>query len=241
MKMEKIKDLLTGYDGELHDLCYKLLAENKDKAAEIFEYACKIFTGTPKDRRIVIDKYFTEAEVDAYEAVNRAMVDGILLSTIRKCDYGLIEHKLFYNELWNQYCKNFASDNDRALAFYYTLVDNKMPYHYLGKPLSMSNDTYSKFCEENKQTLDRIRYIFINNFPQSTETASLILHCLNEVDSFESKTVILARALWLHSLEKAPSKDIETSLIKRVDGRIRFLFDQLLEDAESFEESEKVE
>ncbi len=215
--MEWLKELIENFDGEIYDLCYKLTVEN-EHIEEVFQYVCENLLKMPEEKSIVIEKQFTEEEIEWYKSIYGDNVNGILKSTIKKCDYGIISEADFYSSLWESFCANFTSEKEKAFAFYYTLVDSKIPYQYVGKPLSMDNEKFKRILDENNESVEKIKYIFKSNYIQRTEQASLILNCLEKIDDFEARTVLLARAFGLQD-EKRKSVDID-DLIKKIDRKI---------------------
>lgn len=220
--MEKINNLLSGFTGEIYDLCFEILKRFGDDAS-IFEFVCKTFTKRPKDGTIVIEAHFSKEEIDEYESVNGDTIDGLLNSTIKKCNLGLIPVSDFYKTLWGALCANFSTPKEKAFAFYYTLIDSTIPYQYLGKPVSMSNERFKEMVEKNKESIEKVKYIVSSGYSQRTERASLLLNCLNEIDDFESKVVVLAQAIpLLNKPTLAGRLDLDT-LIHQIDKKIEEL------------------
>ncbi|MBQ4517684.1 MAG: hypothetical protein II997_03755 [Clostridia bacterium] len=227
--MEEIKKLLDTFDGELYNLCYELL-EKYEKSQEIFEFVCKNYDASDEDNPIVEDdslsikEYFTEDEIEEYESIYGDIVDGLLYSNIKKCNLGLIEEKNFYKTLWESYCTNFSTIKERAFAFFYTIIDNSIPYVYLGKPLSMSDQRFKDLLDKNKANIEKIKFILKSSYSQRTERASLLLNCLNEIDDYESKVVVLSKAISLFNKERpVVTPTVVEDLLKRIDEKIKEL------------------
>ena len=220
--MEKINDLLGSFTGEIYDLCYEILKRFGDDAS-VFEFVCKTFTKRPKNGTIAIETHFSKDEVDEYESVNGNTIDGLLNSTIKKCNLGFIPVADFYKSLWGALCANFSTPKEKAFAFYYVLIDSTIPYQYLGKPVSMSNERFKEMVDRNKESIEKVKYIMRSGYSQRTERASLLLNCLNEIDDFESKTVVLAQAIpLLNKSSSAGRLDLDT-LIQQIDKKIEEL------------------
>ena len=220
--MEELNNLLSGFTGEIYNLCFEILERFGDDES-VFEFVCKTFTGRPKNGTIVIEEYFSEEEIDEYESVNGDTVDGILNSTIKKCNLGLIPVSDFYKVLWGALCAYFSTPKEKAFAFYYVLIDSTIPFQYLGKPVSMSNERFREMVKKNKESIEKVKYIIKSGYSQRTERASLLLNCLNEIDDFESKAVVLAQAIPLFN--KSPSVgqlDLDT-LIQQIDKKLEEL------------------
>ncbi len=219
--MVEIKNLLDTFNGELYDLCYKLIDEN-DNALEVFQYVCENFKSKPKNKSLSINKYFSVDEINEYKSILGAAVDGLLCSTIKKCNYGFINPNSFYKELWQSYCTNFITKKEIAFAFYYTIIDSQIPYEYLGKPLNMDNDKFKEFLDKNEKYIKKLKYIARSQFEQKTESVSLVLHCLDEIEEYESKVVVLVSAFQIFSKQSSNKIDVD-ELIERIDKRIEEL------------------
>lgn len=198
--MDKIKELMDTFKGEIYNFCFEILESSDDEGA-VFEFICKNFKSRLKKETREIKEYFSESEIQDYELTYGDTVNGLLNSAIKKCNAGLIVSDDFYKALWKAYCANFSDIKEKAFALYYTIIDATIPYQYLGKPVSMSNERFQELLKENKDNIEKIAYIKISNYSQHTERASLLLNCLNSIDDFESKTVVLAYAIKILSLD----------------------------------------
>lgn len=224
--MEKIKYLLDNFQGKLYNLCYEIVS-TAENVSDVFEYVCINYRSSPEKGTIAITEYFSEDEIAEYKSLLGEIVDSLLNSTIKRCNLGLINPDSFYSTLWDAYCTIFSSIKERAFAFYYTVIDDSIPYQYLGKPISMENKRYRELIEKNSVHIDKVKYIAKCNYNQHTERASLLLHCLDEIDDFESKTVVLAQAIKIMSIRKIPSSSLDIeSLIKQIDRKIEELEQQ---------------
>lgn len=223
--MEELKKLLKNFNGEVYNLCYEILVASKDQVAA-FEYVCKNLLEYPKNGTIQVKEYFSEVEFEEYETIYGDMVKGLLNTNIKKCNFGVIAVEEFYKSLWESYCTMFPTEKGKAYAFYYTVSSKSIPYQYLGKPLSMSNAQFQVLTEQNKASIDKIKYIDRSRYGQRTERASLLLNCINEIEDFESKVVVLAHALSILSQGRMSifqdEKDID-SLIQQIDKKIEEL------------------
>lgn len=223
--MEEIKNLMDNFKGETYDFCFEILKRYGERP-EIFEYVCKNYKRKPKNGTIPVDQYFSKTEIDEYKSVYGDTVNGLLNSNIKKCNFGLIEPNNFYTSLWDSFCANFASLKERAFAFYYTIIDATIPYQYLGKPISMSNERFKEIIDKNEASINKIKYIAKSGYTQRTEEASLLLNCLEELEDFESKVVVLAQGMsLLNKPSVARHLDLDT-LIKQIDKKIEELESQ---------------
>lgn len=205
--MEEILKLIKQYDGEVYNLCYKLLNENEQQA-EVFQYVCENLLEKPETPAIRIDEYFSKDEIEEYKSMYGDMVDGFIESTIKRCDYGSIKPEDFYKTLWNSYSATMPSLKELAFAFYYTVIDRKIPYIFIGKPLSMEADRYKEILKNSEDYIKKIDYIFRLSYKQKTEIASLVLQCIDDIDDYDTKVVMLARVLDLSYLKRKPGGNI---------------------------------
>lgn len=225
--MKNLEKIINHFDGELYDLCYYLL-EQCDNEIEVFKYTCENLLELPKDKSIKINKFFDYNEISEYASLYEDIVKGIMKTTIKKCDYGVIRYEEFYKVLWESYVVNLSTKKEKAYAFFRTIIDKKIPYVYLGKPLSMDNDKFMKLNIENQDIIKKIDYIFDSPYEQKTEKASLVLHALDSIDEYNTKVIALVRAFTLEGIKRIEGKssvsieEIE-DIIKRIDVKIEDL------------------
>jgi len=221
--MEEIKRIIDTYNGKLYDLCYELL-ENHSMDEKDFEYICKNYELRKKEKSLEIIQYFSEDEIEQYESAYGDVVNGLINSNIKKCNLGLIKQKEFYKVLWDTFFANFSTTKELAFALYFTIVNKNIPYTYLGKPISMSNDRFRELLEKNESSIEKIKAILKSNYSQRTERASLLLNCLNEIEDLESKVAVLAKGISLfNSIEMPDSSILVDQLLKKIDKKIEEL------------------
>lgn len=223
--MEEIRKLLNNFSGEIYDLCFEILKSFGDDS-KVFEYVCKNFTHPPENKTSVITKYFSKSEIDEFESIYGDTINALLNSTIKKCNLSLIPEEDFYSSLWRALSANFPGEKEKAFAFYYTLIDATIPYQFLGKPISMSNERFEEVIQKNEANIEKIKYIVKCGYTQRTERASLLLNCLDQIEDFESKTVVLAQAILLFNRPSSASRLDMDTLMKQIEKRIEELEEQ---------------
>lgn len=114
-------------------------------------------------------------------------------------------------------------EKEKAFAFYYTIIDKKIPYTYIGKPLNIEKEEFKELLEMNQDLLDKMAYIHALPYKQKTEIASLILQCLDQVDNYESKVIGLAYILNLFSKKTSKATLDVDRMIREIDRRIEEL------------------
>ena len=223
--MDELKSLLDNFKGEIYNLCYEILASSEDQVVA-FEYVCKNFLKFPENGTIQIKEYFSKDEFDEYKSIYGETVKGLLNTNIKKCNLGVIAVEDFYKSLWEMYCTMFPTEKGKAFAFCYTIRSKSIPYQYVGKPLSMSNEQFKMLTEKNEASIDKIKYIYMSRYGQRTERASLLLNCINEIEDFESKVVVLAHALTIlgqGGRKIVPDKRDLDLIVQEIDKKIREL------------------
>lgn len=139
----------------------------------------------------------------------------MLDSAVKKCNFGLIKPEDFYKALWESYSKNFDTEKERVFAFYYTIIDKAIPYCYLGKPLSMSNERFKELIKRNETSIEKLKYIERSKYSQKTERASLVLNILDNIQEYEDRVVVLAHAIAILGTKKS-EKPLPEELIKEL-------------------------
>lgn len=215
--MKAIKDLLDTFRGETYNLCYEILTQTTDEE-KAFEFVCKNYRTRSREETLEIQEYFSEAEIEELESAYGDTVNGLLNSTIKKCNLGIINYADFYKVLWDSYCLNFPGVKERAFAFYYTIIDVTIPYQYLGKPINMSKDRFQELVNKNKANFDKVMYIKNSNYSQRTEEVSLLLNCLDSIEDFESKIVVLVFAIKTFTRDDNLPSSIE--LLKELEKKL---------------------
>lgn len=189
-----LNELILHFDGTVYNLCYKIINESQQLESD-FEYLCENLFELPEKKTIVIDQYILQDEYDLIKKIYNARTKGILSEVINKVNYGMLDEKNFYVELYNNLIRNYCDKKELAVAFECVLSDYRIPFVYLGKPLSMSQNDYSKYLEKNENNLKKILYILKTGYSQKTEEASILLNYLESIESYEDKVVVFAQLL----------------------------------------------
>ena len=218
--MDSIKKLLDTYHGKTYDLCFEIIEKFGDNPS-VFEFVCENFNSRSQEKTYEIPAHFSESDIEYFESIYGDTVNVLLTQTIKQCNAGLIKPEDFYTSLWESYKNNFISIEEKAFALYYTIIDVMIPYHYLGKALSMSNSRFQELLAENKESIEKLKYIKESKFKQYTERASLILNCLDAIQDFESKAVILSCAIMTfapkdRAVNKSELEETEKTILERI-------------------------
>lgn len=191
---EKIDELIFHYNGELYNLCYKIIEESEDLEKD-FEYTCKNLLKTPEKKTIHIDTYIDKDDRDLIWKIYEGKVEGILSEIVNKANYGIIKPEFFYKELINDLQKNFFDKKELAVAFERILRDSRIPFEYLGKTLTMDQDIYKKKIKKNKESIKKIMYALRIEYSQKTEQASVLLNIIEGIDGYDDKVVVFSQLI----------------------------------------------
>ncbi len=114
------------------------------------------------------------------------------------------EENEYYNKLWDfvYNAVKDASDVEKGLSLYLITKDERTPYIQIPKGISMNNIQYSEMIDELDEQIKKIKFIMQLIVPQKTETASMILDVLDELDTKEEKAVLLSCVISMVKMEK---------------------------------------
>lgn len=203
--MDKYIEMLKTWDGEFEDLCFELYdmlkKENESEQIVYFQMLCEMVGTIDSDESIKIEVHYKPEEIEKLKELYGKYIDETINSVRKKVVHNKLEVKNFYELLWNMVMKNslLNSEKEKAFGLLWILADNGIPYYELGTPLSMENDEYREIIENNKESIERIKYILSIPFEQRTEVASLILQELVRCDDYKVQTVLLTQAMVIHS------------------------------------------
>ena len=209
MKAEVKKNIdviLEKYKGENFDICYQLyniisgLPVESEEQTEAFQYICEKFGMYESDDSIAVEPCPFSRERETLKNKYGKLVVAILETYLKEnC-----EDKEFYASLWKGISAETIFDNTekKVFAFYYILIDKRIPYFKLmpEDKYSMSNERFRKLREKYFKEAQRINFIQRNSFQQKTERASTLLSELGihvpgetesraEVEEYEKKLI----------------------------------------------------
>lgn len=102
-----LKELILHFDGEIYNLCYKIINESKQLEND-FQYLCENLLRLPQERTIKIDNYLTEEDYEFIRKIYDGRIEGILSEVINKVNYGVLELNNFYSELYKKLKESFG-------------------------------------------------------------------------------------------------------------------------------------
>lgn len=188
----KLELILKNNNGKEIDLVYSVyeLLESAGESAPIL--LKKFLDSSPlmnqqekKGKVLISDSIFRERKDKV-----ALFVDDWLESTIKDSP----SENEFYRRLWEfiQDNKSFRGKNNKIIALYLIWMDPRIPYFKLKPGLKMSNEVFSKICEEIDTELLKARFTLYSRYEQRPEEASVLLSLMNELESQEEKAVLLA-------------------------------------------------
>lgn len=200
MKVTKeIADIIKTYAGEDIDLCFyifQLLKEKENPVINLMEFFEKI--GMQKsDGSFILEKVIEDEELSKMDSLYSKYINMFLKALIEKAHLENWDKTKFYEHLWNSLNTDLILENDRIRSFAILRYaqNDLMPYIEIGKPISMSDEEFSKILKENMRVINKIKHIVALNYSQKTEVASLILNEVMSVKTENERAVILAVAL----------------------------------------------
>lgn len=208
-----LNDLILHFDGEIYNLCYKVINESK-QLKDDFQYLCEHLVKLPQEKTIVIDTYLSSDEYDFIRKIYDARIEGILSEVINKVNYGVLEQDEFYSELYRKLIDSFKNKKELAVAFERVLSDSRIPFVYLGKPLTMSQKDYKNYIEKNESNIKKLIYILKTDYSQKTEEASILLNFLESIENYDDRVVVLAQMIDI--LKRGGMASVLKDLIIRV-------------------------
>lgn len=208
ISIDSMKEFLSTAAGSSFNICAFLysivLKAPLDSQPFFFEQAINLLEDIDSDKSI-------STPVSPYESQLKSLTDqygDIVNSFISFFINQSTSTDFFYQSLWKAIQNNmfFPDEASKAFAFYFVLIDRRVPYFILPRGYEMSNESYRSLRKKHSIVLKKIRYIMSTEFDQKTERASLVLQELGisipdsessveVVNDYERKLIILVEAL----------------------------------------------
>lgn len=191
---QDLYELIKHFDGKVYDLCYKIINESDDLEKD-FQYLCENLLELPQEKEVTIKTYISEEEYEFIRKIYDGRIDGILSEIINKVNYGILKQDQFYSELYQKLTQNFTNKKELAVAFERVVADTRIPFIYLGKPLSMKQKDYAEGIKRNEENIKKIIYILKTNYSQKTEEASMVLNLLESIEDYTDRVIVMAQII----------------------------------------------
>lgn len=211
---KKIEQLIKNYDGEIYDLCYKLIVESGDFKND-FQYVCENIELKNEQKTNKIEEYFQETEIELLKKIYANVVDGLITQNISKANYGIVKPEQFYTMLWEDVCRNFKEIKELAFALYWIVIDKRIPYVYIGTPLSMDNDEFKEISKANIDSIEKIKYVLRAGYSQRTEEASILLKVITDIPNYKDQVVVFTYLISFLQETREKNK-ILTDLLEKI-------------------------
>lgn len=191
---QDLYELIKHFDGKVYDLCYKIINESDDLEKD-FQYLCENLLELPQEKEVTIKTYISEEEYEFIRKIYDGRIEGILSEIINKVNYGILKQDQFYSELYQKLTQNFTNKKELAVAFERVVADTRIPFIYLGKPLSMKQKDYAEGIKRNEENIKKIIYILKTNYSQKTEEASMALNLLESIEDYTDRVIVMAQII----------------------------------------------
>ena len=177
---QAILSFLQDVSGQPFDICdvlFKMLsASDPSQQVDLFQYICETFGTIKSNEKMPIPISPYSAQKDRLEEQYGDIVNSIIKTygqqNSEECD--------FYHSLWLLINESLLFDTDakKVFAFYYILIDKRIPYFKIDDSLlySMSNNRFSELLQMTAREGQRIRFILKADISQKSERAAILLN-----------------------------------------------------------------
>lgn len=170
-------EFLSSVDGSQFNICAQLYeiilkGDAKDRA--------KLFNEAVLRYEYIESNESISAPISKFESQKATLKDlyGKLVNTLIDLFVQRKESSsVFYENMWNTIQNDtfFPEQGAKVFAFYYILIDRRIPYFELADGYKMDNDTFKRLYRDYAEQVCKIRYILSTDMKQKTERASLVL------------------------------------------------------------------
>lgn len=205
---KEIKKFLCSVDASAFSICaklYEIINESETEAqAKLFEKAATLYGEIESNESLKVSSSPYESQEKSLEKQYGALVNSFIEFYIGQ----YFNNDIFYSKLWETIQSDlfFPDDAAKIFAFYYILIDKRIPYFELIPGYQMSNTSYKALRQKHAEELRKIRYINSVQFDQKTEHASLILNelgisipesdaAVEVINNYEKMLIIMAEAI----------------------------------------------
>lgn len=206
--VKKITEFLSTAKGSAYNVCAQLLDivinSQIDVQSKVFEQTIVLFEDIESDETVqtsVSKSEFRKAELEEqYGELVNSFIDFFVQQKFSSTE--------FYKNLWNtiQNSMFFPDLASKEFAFYYILIDRRVPYYELSDGYPMSNESFKNLYKKHSALVKKIRYILSTEMKQKTERSSLLLKELGidlpdnaapveEVMEYEKKLILMVEII----------------------------------------------
>lgn len=195
---ERLKKLITTYDGQDIDLCYYVFENLNDVYERESAIGLKFFFEEIKnnvtDKTLKLESKVSQEELNQYHKMYGKYINELLNVFVKKAHLNAWVMSDFYDALWKTLKKDSLLEDAKSCAFAILCFAQSplLPYVELDKPVKMDKDKFTALIREQKQPIQKVRHILGLGLSQKTEVSSLILQELLKVEDREKQIVFLA-------------------------------------------------
>ena len=219
IKLE-FKEKFGTYSGSRFEICYDiytgLMSNNEEDRIELLSYACSNFGIAASDGSFSpCGSGISQSEVSDLRDEYGQTVDTLLDALLQKAIKANMPADEFYENVWKLIIQNpiFSTENEKAFALYYILIDARIPYYPINPGMEMNNSEFKTLIEECEETIQKARFVLAVDFPQKTMEASNLVDILLSQDDYKKQVVIMSRIV----LElRDRNKKLLNSLLDRI-------------------------
>ena len=226
---DQIRDFLSTANGTAFNICYNIyniiLKADEVQRPQLFELAINLYEDIDSNETVDIS-------ISPYESQRKELKEeygNIVNSFIEFFTNQKSSAEIFYLNLWKSIQNEifFPSEASKIFAFYYVIIDKRVPYFELDFGYDMSNQTFKTLRKKYVSKLKKVRYILNADFDQKTQEASLLLQELgipmpeNEdnvetIDEYEKKLMVMVEII-----NKSKTSDFSLStVLKELQSRL---------------------
>lgn len=175
----EIDDYLAHISGDLFDVSdeiYHIITKTKKaEQYQVFQYVCPRFGTIHSDEtRLAKPSRFKNSRDKNQEAYG-TYIDNLLNLYLKQN----LDEGNFYQQLWNSISENAPFDNaeKKIFALYYILIDDRIPYFHVDEEslYTVSEEEFNRIITENRPDIQKVRFLILKRYEQTTEMASAIL------------------------------------------------------------------
>ncbi|MCW5649790.1 MAG: hypothetical protein KIS62_08600 [Ramlibacter sp.] len=193
----EIDTALSLGDGTKINLSYTILkiiqrADLSDQPV-LIRHAAESFENAQSSKEIQIDAFINDTERALLEKKFGKLVDQMLNLIFSD---NAPEEKFYANLQALLQNPLFPDEKTRTFAFYFALIDKRLPYFQLTQGLKMSDDDWKQSHRRLSRERAKIRFILNSEFKQRSEEADLLLKEICAQKNYEDQVSLMGYILF---------------------------------------------
>lgn len=173
----EMNEFLSTADGSSFNVCahlYEIILKGEnERQTELFEKAVVLYEYIESNNSVTVPVSEYEEQKSTLKSEYGELVNTFIDFFVRQKSTSTV----FYQNMWNTVQNDmfFPDYGAKVFAFYYILIDRRIPYFELTDGYMMENDAFKRLRREYAEQICKIRYILSAGMKQKTERASLVL------------------------------------------------------------------